>query len=94
LKRIGPEPTYSLICLNGSVAAIRSGMMNSVGVLLLPSANSIFPYGWLSRNRNVLSSTASNASVRFLIGPPIGASRTIQRLILATTSLASTGSPS
>ncbi len=42
LNRIGPEPTYSVICLNGSVAAMRSGMMNRLGVLLLPSANSIF----------------------------------------------------
>jgi hypothetical protein len=39
---IGPEPIYSGICLNGSVWAMRSGMMNAQGVLFLPNASSIF----------------------------------------------------
>ena len=39
---MGPLPMYSVICLNGSVWAIRSGMMKASGVLTLPSARSIF----------------------------------------------------
>ena len=82
---IGPEPTYSLISLNGSVLAMRSGMMSAIGALFLPSANSILVNGLLSRKRNVRSSTASSASSRPLITWPM-VSRTIQRLRLAMTS--------
>jgi hypothetical protein len=39
---MGPLPMYSVICWNGSVFAIRSGMMKPIGVLFLPSANRIF----------------------------------------------------
>jgi hypothetical protein len=42
MKRIGPLPTYSVICLNGSVAATRAGITKQQGVPILPSASSIF----------------------------------------------------
>ena len=35
---IGPLPTYSLMGLNGSVAAMRAGMMKHEGVPTFPSA--------------------------------------------------------
>jgi hypothetical protein len=41
-NRIGPLPTYSPIGLNGSVAAIRAGMMKHEGVPTLPSATRSF----------------------------------------------------
>ena len=37
LKRIGPLPTLSLICLNGSLSAIRAGVMKQHCVPILPS---------------------------------------------------------
>ena len=49
MKRIGPLPTYSVICVNGSDLAIRSGIMKAIGVLILPSASSIFGIGLLER---------------------------------------------
>jgi hypothetical protein len=48
IKRIGPLPMYSFICRNGSVAAIRSGMIKQQGVSSLPSASSIFGNGFFS----------------------------------------------
>ena len=90
---IGPEPTYSVISLNGSVLAIRSGMISASGALPLPSANSIFGKGRFSLIRTVRSSTATISSIVALIRWPI-VSRTIHRARLATTSLPRTGSPS
>ena len=53
---IGPEPTNSVICLNGSVAAIRSGMMIAMGGFAFPNANSILGNGLVMWMRNVRSS--------------------------------------
>jgi hypothetical protein len=39
MNRIGPLPTYSLICLNGSVFAMRSGITTASGVPIFPSAD-------------------------------------------------------
>ncbi len=82
-----------MICVNGSVLAIRSGMMKAMGVLVLPSARSIFGKGLRNRQRNVRSSTAASSCWIALIIRPMG-SRAVQRARLATTSLESTGSPS
>ena len=79
--------------MNGSVLAIRSGMMKAMGVLLLPSASSILGKGLRSRQRTVRSSTPTSSCWIALIIKPIG-SRALQRVRLATTSLLSTGSPS
>ena len=76
---------------NGSVLAMRSGMISATGALLLPSANSIFGKGLFRRMRTVRSSSASMASSDALIRWPM-VSRTIQRLRLAITSRDSTGS--
>jgi hypothetical protein len=93
-KRIGPEPTYSLIWVKLSKrVAMRSGMMKAIGVAFLPSAIFILVKGAESRQRKVRSSTATSSSFSRRRIWPIG-SRGIQRLRLATTSLASTGSPS
>ena len=90
---MGPLPIYSEICLNGSVLAMRSGMMNAIGVLILPSASSIFGNGFLSTHFTVRSSTGTSSCWIALIKSPIW-SRAAQRSRLAATSLASTGSPS
>ena len=82
-----------MICVNGSVLAIRSGMMKAMGVLLLPSASSILGKGLRSRQRIVRSSTPTSSCWIARIIWPIG-SRALQRVRLATTSLASTGSRS
>ena len=42
VEPMDPLPTYSEICWKGSVRAMRSGIMNAIGVLSLPSASSIF----------------------------------------------------
>jgi hypothetical protein len=90
---MGPLPTYSEICLNGSVFAMRSGMMKAIGVLILPSASSIFGKGSLSVHVTVRSSAAVRSCWTALINRPIW-SRAVQRTRLATTSFARTGSPS
>ena len=82
-----------MICLNGSVLAIRSGMTKRNGALFLASAKSIFGKGFFSTHLKVLSSTAASSSWMPLSISPIG-SRADQRARLATASLASTGSPS
>jgi len=64
-------------------------MMNRHGELLL-QARTAFRIRVLKRKRNVRSSTASSASRLRLIATPMLASRTIQRLTLATTSKART----
>lgn len=92
-KRIGPLPTCSLICLKGSVAAIRAGMIKQHGVAILPSASSIFGNGRRRDQRKVRSSTTASSFSTALIIWPMG-SRAAQRRILATASVASTGSPS
>ena len=84
---------YSDICLNGSVLATRSGITKATGALFLPSASSIFGYGFLSTHLMVRSSGALNSCSIALSMSPIW-SRAAQRLRLATTSFASTFSPS
>ena len=90
---MGPLPMYSVICWKGSVLAIRSGMMKAIGVLFLPSANSILGYGADSTHLTVRSSTATSSFCKALSISPME-SRDVQRVRLVTTSLASTGSPS
>jgi hypothetical protein len=68
-------------------------MTKQHGVLILPSASSIFGNGFFSLQRKVRSSTAESSFSMALIIWPIG-SRAAQRLTLATASLASTFSPS
>jgi hypothetical protein len=77
-KRIGPEPTYSLIWVKLSVRAMRSGMMKHIGVAFLPSAMVIFGKGAFSTQRKVRSSTATSSSLSARSSWPIG-SRGIQR---------------
>jgi hypothetical protein len=55
---MGPLPTYSVICRNGSVLAIRSGMTKAIGVSVLPSASKILGNGFLSTHLKVRSLTA------------------------------------
>ena len=70
-----------------------NGMMKQVGVPILLSATSILRNGFLSRQRKVRSSVATRSfSIALIIWPM--ASRAAQRLMLATASFASTGSPS
>src|SRR5262244_3731174 len=75
---MGPLPIYSEICLNGSVFAMRSGMMKAIGVLILPSASSIFGKGFLSTHLTVRSSVAVSSCWIALINRPIW-SRAVQR---------------
>ena len=82
-----------MICVNGSVLASRSGMIGHMEVADLPSASGNCGNGRLSRKRIVLSSGALSSSVASISAWP-NASRTPQRLMLATQSRASTGVPS
>ena len=54
----GPEPIWLSICLNGSVSAIRLGIMNGTLDDGLPSESSTRPYGSFSTIGKVLASTA------------------------------------
>ena len=89
----GPEPTWLSICLNGSVSAIRLGIMNGTFDDGLPSVSSTRPYGSLSVRVNVLSSVALSSATKSISFWPIG-SRAPQRLSEATQSSAVTGLPS
>ncbi len=89
----GPEPVGSSTCLNASVAAMRSGMMNGTFDEGLPSASSTYGNGFLSLRLKVLSLTAVQDSV---ISPSFwpNTSRLAQRSIEAMQSADFTGSPS
>ena len=92
-NRNGPLPTISVICLNGSVFASRSGIISGFGVVGLPNACGSSGNGFFSLNWIVLSSGAESSSVAAISAPP-NASRAAQRLMLATQSRANTLSPS
>ena len=92
-KRNGPLPTISVICLNGSVLASRSGIITGDGVVGLLSAWGSSGNGLFSRNWMVRSSGAESSSVAAISAPP-NASRFAQRRMLATQSRAVTRSPS
>jgi hypothetical protein len=93
MNRIGPLPTYSVICLYGSVLAMRSGITTASGVPVLPRAAVSRGNGFLSTQRKVRSSSAASSfSIARIIWP--APSRADQRLRLATASRANTGSPS
>jgi len=89
----GPEPTWLSICLNGSVSAIRLGIMNGTFDDGLPSDSSTRPYGSFSFMVNVLSFCAFSSTTKSISFWPIG-SRAPQRLKEATQSSAVTGLPS
>ena len=57
LNTNGPEPTYSSICLKGSVSAIRLGIMKGTTTDGLPMALMSWPNLSLSRIWNVFGST-------------------------------------
>src|ERR1700732_967747 len=79
--------------LNGSVAAMRAGMMKHDGVPTFPSAIGNFEYGRLSLQRKVRASTATSSSwIALIIRPML--SRACQRARLRIPSFARTGSPS
>ncbi len=91
----GPEPITSsaLICVLGSVAATRSGIMNGTFDEGLPSDCSTRPYGSFSVSVKVLSFTAFMSPTRAISDWPIE-SLAPQRLIEAMQSAAVTGLPS
>ena len=89
----GPEPTYSLICLLGSVSATRLGIMNGTATDGLPSACSIGPNFSLSTIWKVLSSTTLYSEMKAASFTPIE-SLALQRFSEATQSSAFTGLPS
>jgi hypothetical protein len=89
----GPEPTWLSIALNGSVSAMRLGIMNGTFDDGLPSESITRPYGSLSAMVKVLSFTAFISATNSIIFWPI-ASRAAQRLIEATQSSPVTGLPS
>ena len=91
-KRNGPQPMASGICLNGSVAAMRAGIMTAA-VCILESAFGRCGNGFFSRQTMVRSSDASSVSTRASMVAPTG-SRFIHRRSEATQSRASTFSPS
>ena len=62
LKRNGPEPIVSVICLKASVAAIRSGMMKPALPIEARAVNSSGK-GFFNRKRRRESSSADNSSV-------------------------------
>ena len=74
-KRYGPLPTISVICLNGSVLARRSGIIAHIGEGDLPSASGSSGNGFFRRNWMVRSSGAESSSV-----PVISASPNASRL--------------
>jgi len=92
-KRKGPLPTTSVICLKGSVAAMRSGMIMAGLGCVFASAVSSGGNAVLSRNTSVRSSSASSVSRRPATVWP-SPSRFIQRRSDATQSRDSTGVPS
>ena len=89
----GPEPIWLSICLNGSVSAIRFGIMNGTFDDGLPSVSSTRPYGSFSFSVKVLSLTGFSSTTKSISFWPIG-SRAPQRLSEATQSSAVTGLPS
>ena len=93
LNRYGPLPTISVTCVNGSVLAIRSGMITGRNPGVFANAAGSSANGRFNRNTSVLSSFADNSSVAAISAPP-NASRLPHRCTLATQSRARTGSPS
>ena len=91
-KRNGPQPTISVSCLNGSVAARRSGTITGCGCTFERKCASS-GNGFFRRQTSVRSSGVSIASTRGLI-VSLTASRFSQRCSEATQSRASTGVPS
>ena len=91
MKRNGPLPTISVTWVNGSVRAMRSGMIAGMNSGVLASADGSSGNGFLRRNTSVRSSLATSSSVAAISAPP-NASRLPQRSRLATQSRARTGS--
>src|SRR5882762_994146 len=89
----GPEPVGSVIWVNASVLATRSGMMNGTFDDGLPSASSTYGNGFFSFRLNVLSLTAVHASVISASFWP-NTSRLPQRSIDAMQSAERTAAPS
>jgi hypothetical protein len=89
----GPEPIGSSRFLNGSVFAMRSGMMNGTFDEGFASASSVSGKGFFSLRRKVLSLTAVQDSVASASFWP-SASRFDQRSIEAMQSADLTGAPS
>jgi hypothetical protein len=91
-KRNGPQPTMSVSCLNGSVAASRAGTITGCGCTFERKCASS-GNGFFNRQTKVRSSGASIAATRAL-NVSLTASRLSQRCSEATQSRASTGVPS
>ena len=89
----GPEPVYSSICLLGSVAATRLGIMNGTFEDGLPRASTTRPNGCESTMAKVLASIALISFVTPSRTWP-KPSRAPQRLIEAMQSSEVTGVPS
>src|SRR6185437_7845869 len=89
----GPEPIASVMFVDASVFAMRSGMMNGTFDEGLASASSVSGNGRLSVSANVLSLTAFQASVTSASFWP-SASRLAHRSIDAMQSADRTGWPS
>ena len=90
----GPEPMNSVICLLGSVSAMRLGIMKGTLDETLPSASSTRPNGCLEHDREGLGVDRLQLRRSSFISSWPEASRAPQRLIEAMQSSAVTGVPS